>query len=321
MSPEEFEQYRNNAKRILGYMPIKTPCLTCQTPDSQIPKGSKLPNRRCLIRQCANKSELENCAYCARFPCDAVEASGGVWTREVIEKKLGTTISDKEYTIFVEPFEGIKRLETVRATLQSEQIIEPAKNGNSNRRIPDFPQNLPFSTEQTASFKGIYQMLSTILQSSFGRRDPDTFAQQHLIERHKAHILRFLWIFGRYGTFYNHSEPQLVIDAVSYGANRGTEKTLALWPFVRDTVFTILHDFGITCERVVLKGYEDDDLTTGTGYLRTKGWVMTMKFNQRMGDTAALKALQDYAQRLDTKYKKNAFRRFSKGDMTIFLAD
>ncbi|UCH38278.1 MAG: DUF3795 domain-containing protein, partial [Candidatus Bathyarchaeota archaeon] len=117
MSPEEFEQYRNNAKRILGYMPIKTPCLTCQTPDSQIPKGSKLPNRRCLIRQCANKSELENCAYCARFPCDAVEASGGVWTREVIEKKLGTTISDEEYTIFVEPFEGIKRLETVRATL------------------------------------------------------------------------------------------------------------------------------------------------------------------------------------------------------------
>lgn len=48
---------------------------------------------------------------------------------------------------------------------------------------------------------------------------------------------------------------------------------------------------------------------------------MTMKFNQRMGDTAALKALQDYAQRLDTKYKKHAFRHFSKGDMTILLAD
>ncbi len=34
MTAKEFEQYRKNAKRILGYMPIKTPCLTCKTPDS-----------------------------------------------------------------------------------------------------------------------------------------------------------------------------------------------------------------------------------------------------------------------------------------------
>jgi hypothetical protein len=50
MTAEDFERHRNNAKRILGYMPIKTPCSTCQTPDAKIPKESKLPNRKCLIR-------------------------------------------------------------------------------------------------------------------------------------------------------------------------------------------------------------------------------------------------------------------------------
>ena len=34
MSAEDFEQYRNEAKNILGYMPIKTPCVTCQAPDA-----------------------------------------------------------------------------------------------------------------------------------------------------------------------------------------------------------------------------------------------------------------------------------------------
>jgi hypothetical protein len=34
MSVEEFKRYRNDVKKILGYMPIRTPCLTCQAPDS-----------------------------------------------------------------------------------------------------------------------------------------------------------------------------------------------------------------------------------------------------------------------------------------------
>ena len=33
MTAEEFERYRKKGKEILGFMPIKTPCVTCQTPD------------------------------------------------------------------------------------------------------------------------------------------------------------------------------------------------------------------------------------------------------------------------------------------------
>jgi hypothetical protein len=144
MVAKEFERYKDDAKRVLGYMPIKTPCVTCQIPDSEIPKGSKLPNRKCLIRQCVDKTGVANCAYCSRFPCDTVKATGGVWNRKKIEEKLGAPISDEEYHAFVKPFEGISRLEAIRASLRPEAIVEPAKVPASETRVVDFPENIPF---------------------------------------------------------------------------------------------------------------------------------------------------------------------------------
>jgi len=317
MTAEEFERYRNDAKRILGYMPIKTSCLTCQTPDSKIPKGSRLPNRKCLIRQCVDKTGVANCAYCSRFPCDTVKATGGVWNRENIEKKLGAPISDDEYHAFVEPFEGIRRLEAIRASLKPEEIVEPAKVAISRTRIADFPRDLPFSKEESASFKAVHKLLATIERSSLGLRDTDTFAQQNRLEDRRAHVLRFLWILGRYGKFEKEKSAHLVVDARTYEANRGSEKTLAIWSFVKDTVFKVLSEFGVCCERAVLKGVKEEDLETGTGYLRSRGWVMKMSFEKKIGGTAALKALQTYTRRLDEKYGKKAFQHFSEADMQI----
>jgi len=321
MSAEEFEQYRNNAKRILGYMPIKTPCLTCQTADSKIPKGSKLPNRKCLIRQCVEKTGVANCAYCSRFPCDTVKATGGVWTRENIEEKLGAPISEEEYHAFVEPFEGISRLEVIRASLKPEEIVEPAKAPTPETRIADFPENLPFSKEETASFKAVHKLLATIKRSSLGLRDTDTFAQQHRLVNRRAHVLRFLWILGRYGKFEKEKSAHLVVDARTYEANRGSEKTLAIWSFVKDTVFKVLSESGVCCELAALKGVKEEDLTTGTGYLRSKGWVMKMSFEEKIGGMATLKALQTYTRRLDEKYGKKAFKHFSDADMQILFEE
>jgi len=319
MTAEEFERHRNNAKRILGYMPIKTPCLICQTPDSKIPKGSKLPNRKCLIRKCVDKTGVANCAYCSRFPCDTVKATGGVWNRENIEEKLGAPISEEEYHAFVEPFEGISRLEGIRASLKPEEIVEPAKVSTSETRIDDFPENLPFSKEETASFKAVHKLLATIKRSSLGLRDTDTFAQQHRLENRRAHVLRFLWILGRYGKFEKEKSAHLVVDARTYEANRGSEKTLAIWSFVKDSVFKVLSEFGVCCERIALKGVKEEDLATGTGYLRSKGWVMKMSFEEKVGGTATLKALQTYTRRLDEKHGKKACQHFSDADMKILF--
>jgi hypothetical protein len=44
---------------------------------------------------------------------------------------------------------------------------------------------------------------------------------------------------------------------------------------------------------------------------------MKMRFAEKTGGTAALEALQRYTRRLDEKYGKKAFERFSEADMKI----
>jgi hypothetical protein len=317
MTAEEFEQYRRNAKKILGYMPIKTPCVTCQTPDAKIPKTAKLPNKKCLIRQCVDTAGVANCAYCARFPCDTLKATAGAWNRETIEAKLGAPVSEEEYHSFVEPFEGMKRLSTIRDSLKPDEIVEPAKVSFSKTGAAAFPENLSFSKEETAAFKAVHHLLAKLASSSLGLEGTDTFAQRQKLENLKAHVLRFLWIIGNYGE--SQKDHSIVVDAETYIANRGGEKSLAIWAFVENVVFKVLSEFGVCCERVVLEGVAAEDLTTGTGYLRRKGWVMQVSFAENVGGEAALKSLQNYAHRLDRKYGAKAFRRFRDADMQVLL--
>ena len=148
-----------------------------------------------------------------------------------------------------------------------------------------------------------------------GLSDTDTFAQHHKLENLRVHVMRFLWILGAYGKFEKEKSANLVVDAKTYVANRGSQKTLAIWSFVKDTVFRVLSEFGVCCERVALKGVKKEDLVTGTGYMRSKGWIMTMYFEDEIGGAATLKAMQEYAQRLEKEHGKKAFKHFRNANM------
>jgi len=321
MTAEEFERYRRNAKKILGYQPMKKPCFLCQTPDEEIPKEARLPSRNCLVRQCIDKISVENCAYCSRFPCDEVKDITEAWNRKKIEEKLGSPISEEDYHAFVEPFEALSRLEVIRASLKPEDIVEAANFPPLKIKVVDFPKNVPFSKEETEAFKTLHKFLAAIKRSSLGSRDIDTFAQQQRLKKWMPHFLRFLWILGRFGGFKKENGACLMVDAKTYMANRGSEKTLASWSFVKDTIFRILLDFGVQCERVSLKGVKEEDLTTGTGYLRSEGWTMTMSFEKKLGGVATLEALQAYANKLGKEYGKKTFRYFFDVDMQVLSED
>jgi hypothetical protein len=159
-------------------------------------------------------------------------------------------------------------------------------------------------------------LLASLEGSSFGLKKADTFAQQHKLENQKAHVLRFLWILGNYGKSENE---YLVVDAETFLSNRGKEKKLAILSFVEDAVFRVLSDFGICCELVASGRVKKGDLTTGTGYLRKKGWVMKMSFEPKVGGKTALGALQTFVKKLDKEYGSRAFRRFQNADMTVLL--
>ena len=210
------------------------------------------------------------------------------------------------------------RLSAIHSSQKPNEIVEPTKIPKSKTRIVEFPDNLPVK-EGLASFKAVYNLLINIDDSSLGLKDTDTFAQQHKLENQKAHILRFLWILGNYGKFEKRISSYLVVDAETYYVNRGKEKTLSIWSFVEDVVFKFLAEFGVSCELDALEGVMTEDLTTGMGYLRKKGWVMRMSFEEKIGGTATLKALQTYANNLDKKHASRAFQRFREADMTILL--
>ena len=320
MTAEEFEHYRKKGKEILGFMPIRTPCVTCQTPDEKIPKTIKLPRKNCLIRQCVDKTGIVNCAYCSCFPCETLKATADLWNRKNIEAKFGTPISEKDYHSYVEPFEGVSRLSVIHSSLKPNEIVKPVKASKTKTRIGKFPDIL-HAKEDLASFKAVHTLLLNLEASSLGLNNTDTFAQQHKLENQKAHILRFLWILGNYGKIEKRFCSCLVVDAETYYLNRGKEKKLSIWSFVENVIFKFLVEFGVYCERVVLKGVKVEDITTGTGYLRKRGWVMRMSFENKTGGDAALKALQSYVKKLDKKYGSRAFQLFREADMTILLDD
>ena len=164
-------------------------------------------------------------------------------------------------------------------------------------------------------------MLTSVKSSSLGLTDSDTFAQQQRLKKRRAHFLKFLWILGRFGKFKKENGAHLEVDAKTYITNRGSETALASWSSVKNMVFKIFAEFGVRCERVALEGVKEKDLTTGTGYLRGKGWIMTMAFDKTAGGVPTLKALQTYTKKLVDEYGKKAFRHFSKADMRVLSRD
>lgn len=317
MTADEFNQYKKRVKAILGYTPMRTPCPTCQTVDEEIPKGSKLPPRSCLVRQCVDRTGVENCAYCSSFPCEVVKDTAGAWNRKFFEEKHGAEIPEEDYRLFIKPFEGMKQLEEVRASLDPDDIVEAPTVSQLKPKIVDLPKDLPFSKKETEGFKTLHQILTNIKRSSLGSKDIDLFAQQQRLTNRITHLLRFLWILGHFGSLKIEDGAHLVVNAKTYIDNRGSEKSLATWSFVKDVIFKSLAGFGVFCERSALKGVKEKDLTTPGGYLRSKGWVLRMTFEEEAGEVAGLRALKNYSKMLADKYGKKAFRYFKNVDMRV----
>ncbi|MFQ5758340.1 MAG: DUF3795 domain-containing protein [Candidatus Bathyarchaeia archaeon] len=321
MTEEEFGQFRKRAKKILGYKPMQKPCPICQTPDEEIPKGSKLPPRSCLVRQCVTQMGIDNCAYCSRFPCGQAKDTSGAWNREKFEEKHGAPIPEEDYHTFIEPFEGLQRLEAIRASLSPEEIVEAATVPPLEAKIIDFPEDLPFSKGETSAFKALHRVLATIKRAPLGLKDTDTYPQQTRLKNRRRVFFRFLWIFGLHGELNEENGSHLDVDSKTYIVSRKAD-SLAIWDYV-DTVFKVLREFGVHCEHVPLtkeKHGKKGWLTPG-GYMRNKGWFMKMSFDDGSGGASALEALKRYATKLNEKYGKRAFRYFSNVDMRVLRKD
>lgn len=275
-------------------------CDGCQTPDDENP----VRYQSCYVRKCALKNSVATCAHCSGYPCEDVpKVSLSADARARTAARLGTPIPEEDYLTFIEPYEGLKHLDEIRASLAPEDIVEMTRV-SVRPRIIDFPDDLSFSKAEPPAFEALHRLLAAVEAV-----DGVSYARQAVLKKRRRHLLKILWAFGLFGELEEEGGSHLVIDSETYLA----QKIQSNYSRVKD-YFKALEGYGVHCEHVPLteKGW-----LTPTEALRKEGWFIKVSFDEDAGGVPALKALQSYTARLDEKYGKGAFRRFSKADMRV----
>jgi hypothetical protein len=276
-------------------------CDGCQAPDDENP----VRYQNCYVRRCAIGNGVETCAQCSGYPCEDVpRVSLAADARERTAARLGTPIPEEDYLAFIEPYEGIKHLDEIRASLGPEDIVEMTKV-SVKPRITGFPDDLPFPKEETSAFEALHRLLAAVESV-----DGVSYARQAALKKRRRHLLKLLWAFGLFGELEEEGGSHLVMDSETYLSQR----IHSSYSKVKD-YFKALEGYGVHCEHVPLA---EEGWLTPTGALRKSGWCMKMSFDDAAGGVSALNALQSYAARLGEEYGQRAFGYFSKADMRVF---
>jgi len=281
-------------------------CLGCQAPEPW-KDGYLLPDRGCVIRPCAVASGLETCANCSRFPCGA---HGQDIDRAAVAERLGEAIPEDDYLAFIEPYERVKHLHEIRATLSTDHIRPPAEVKPIRARVAGFPKELASREGERAAFAAVHKLIADIQSAR-----ADTVARQLVRKRRRPHMLGLLWAAGCYGDLVENECVQLVVDGAVHG-----DRPEANW-FVRK------RDFGFHgAVRQAAQLLEDLGLRWEFASLGD-GWLFKLSFDERAGGQPALEALQRYVAALaeqhgepsyagGSRYKGEAYARFARADMT-----
>ena len=281
-------------------------CDGCQMPNDKNPV--RYYKSGCYIRKCAEKNGVETCAHCSGYPCEDVKLRGTSTSREASASLLGIpakAIPEEDYLAFIEPYESLKHLDAIRASLVPEDIVKMTKP--SPARAITFPDGLPFSEEEKMAYKAIHRLLEDV-RSITG----ETHARQTIQEKVKKYVLKLLWAFGQHGEF-DKKCFHLILDSDTYYAQMSGVPFYSTWERVKQR-FKLLKGYGVHCDVVQL---EEGWLTPTAGAMRKGTWLMKMAFDSTIGGEHALKALKHYTMKLHEKYGKRAYRYFSKADMRI----
>lgn len=188
-------------------------CDGCQAPDDENP----IRYQNCYVRRCAVRNGVETCAHCSAYPCEDVpRVSLSTDARERTAARLGTPIPEEDYLTFIEPYEGLKHLDAIRASLAPEDMVEMTKV-SARPRIVNFPDDLPFSKEETSALEALHRLLATV-----GSADGVSYARQTVLKKRRRHLVKILWTFGLFGEPRDEGGLHPVIDSETYLAQKDT---------------------------------------------------------------------------------------------------
>lgn len=306
---EEARQRGSNGwKKYFNFRmrPEKMYCDGCQTPDEEKPV---ILGVGCKIRKCANINGVQTCAHCSEYKtCMKDIRIHSDIDREKIEDRMGAPVPEDDYIAFIGPYEHIRNLDRIRASLDLKDIKE-AKVSTIKPRVADFPTDLPFSKKEVIAYEALHKLLVNIASLS-GK----TFAQQAELKTRKDYLLKLLWTFGRLGEIKENEDSYLTVDSETYAS----QKLMGQLRKVNLCLET-LEDNGVQCEVIPLtkENYGKDGWLTPMGWLRKSGWLIKMSFDDNAGGLSGLHALKDYVARLEQTYGKRAWGYFKKADMHI----
>jgi hypothetical protein len=282
-------------------------CDGCQAPDE-----NPVRYLNCLVRKCAQHNSAETCANCASYACEELLGSipAADW-RDGITNRLGAPIPKEDDLAFVAPYECLRNLDTLRASLDPEQIVEPSRLAVRFRTV-DLPEYLPLPHEKRAAIQALHHLL-VALNAPAGSV---SYARRKVLKQRRSQQLKLLWVFGLLGQLEGgeRARPRLVVDSQVYYAH----KLHSDYSTVKGCL-EALQVYGVQAEIVPLV---EGGWLTPTGALRKtvgrKGkpaWLMELSFDEQAGGAGCLAALQSYARRLEEGYGKRAYRYFAQADM------
>lgn len=282
------------------------PCDGCSIADEK----RKVYYLNCHVRKCAIKNEIKNCAYCSAYPCYEVLNIHSMQKPDAIEKierRIGASITEGDYMAIIEPYLGIKHLDEIRQTIAAGDIIE-IKRFSMHPKMVAFPNDLPFSKDEISGYQSLHQILA-----SLEVMDNVSYARQFILQKNRKQLLKILWAFGRFGELKEEDGSHLMLDSEIYSS----QKISSYYSKVQ-AYFSLFEKYGVHSEIVPL---QETDWVTPTGALRKTGWLMKLSFDEKIGGSLTVKALKNYALKLDEKYDKNAFRYFSRGDVRVLIVN
>lgn len=200
---EVWKKYLN-----IGIKAEKCVCFGCQAKEPW-KTGNMLPDRSCIVKRCAEKSNLKTCAHCYSFPCDFLkERSKNDYNRKWVENRVGGKISEEEYEDYVQPFETFKNITRLREALKEDDICAQPKVESLKIKVSDFPKAIKGNEESGRVLKNTYDFLVDLRQCK-----SETYIQQTIYEKRMKPAFVILWVFALYGKFVDDDYSKLVISS------------------------------------------------------------------------------------------------------------
>jgi hypothetical protein len=275
-------------------------CDGCSVPREQ----RKAAYLNCRVRQCAIHNGAQNCAYCSAWPCEDVRSVHSLQqpdARAAIEERIGSPIPEPDYLAFIEPYEGIRHLDRLRATLDPAEIVQmrPISVG---ARIAPFPAELPLTAARQKPYRRIHQLISS-LEVHKGI----SCARKLLLVKRRRQLLKLLWAAARYGEWDG--------SGLRLSGRTWLDQGITAMRAQLEQLCESLADHGVKCE--LIPSATETDWLTPTGGLRRRNWQLRVSSTRALGGTATLRALVRFAARLAERFGDKAYARFARADMSV----